>query len=328
MRKKAACFVAVLAIFAQNSMAITPQLERILENSHLYMACITKMPDVETTEEASVPANAVDAQAVNAEAVAAPMAAAQPNSDAQITALEEKLKEEIVHISPELFVQCDALTGQLKRKGQQALSQKFQDYAEKLDDGCRANMRLDKIRRFDLPETTIPASAVDPHFLACAKEFHKQLTQETKTWNATDHQKSFDPDRPIFFFTRHLFKGFFDSDTKAFKTAYDHAKAKEAFYRDLQEAQSALSEDPVAAMLQKAKESFHHALATCKDRTRKTLQQNYDHQSVHAFENKIRGINIYTVPSLHDHLEAKRVKWKKRREALSQLCVEHNIPLE
>lgn len=334
MKKKAACFVAALAIFAQNGVAIAPKLENILEDSHFYMAYITKKSDVQATEEPEVPANAADTQADNAEAVAAPMAAAQPDNAEQVTELEEKLKKEIVYISPALFVNCDALTGHLKRKGQQALSQKFEDYAERLYNRPRANMRLEQILHFELPENDTTTLKVDRHFMVCAQAFHEKLKQDATNWNATGHQNSFDQDRPIFFFTRHLFKGFFDNDTDAFKTAYDHAKAKEAFYRDLQEAQSALSEDPVADMLQKASECFHHALETCKDSARTTLQQNHDRHAVVAFENKMRGINMinpsydYTVPSLHDHLEAKRIKWQNRREMLSRLCVEHNTPLE
>ena len=317
MKKKAACFVAALAIFAQNSMAITPKLEHILEGSQFYMACIMKRPD---------------AQADNAEAVAAPLATTQPDNDEQVKEFEEKLKKKIVHISPALFVNCDALTGHLKRKGQHALSKKFEDYAERLYNRPRANIRFDKILQFELPETTIPASEVDPHFIACAKAFHEQLNREEITWNTADHQDSFDPDRPTFFFTRHLFKGFFDHETEAFKTAYDHAKAKEAFYRDLQEAQSALSEDPVADMLQKVEQACEEALKVSK----KTIHQNvvkaaHLHVSQHsALSNILDDIKLschYTSPSIHDHLEAKRVKWQSRRESLSQLCVENNIPL-
>ena len=318
MKTKAACFVAALAIFAQKGVAITPKLENILEGSQFYMACITKSPDAQATEEVEVPANAVNAQADNAE---------------QVTELEEQLKKEIVYISPALFVNCDALTGHLKRKGQQALSQKFEDYAKRLYNRPRANMRLEQILHFELPENDIPAPEVDRHFMVCAQAFHEKLKQDATNWNATGHQNSFDQDRPIFFFTRHLFKGFFDNDTDAFKTAYDHAKAKEAFYRDLQEAQSTLSEDPVADMLWEVEKASGDALATCKETMRKSVQENLSGDTADACEHKLRGIDMinplfyHNVPRLHTHLEWKLAKWKSRREVLGQLCVENNIPL-
>ena len=209
MKKKAACFVAALAIFAQNGVAITPKLEHILEDSHLYMACITKRPDARTTEGAEVLANAVDVQADNAESVEAPLADAQPENDEQVTTLEAKLKEEIVHISPALFVSCDALAGELNRKGQHTLSKKFTNYAKRLYNRPRANMRFEKIFHFDLPESAIPLSEVDAHFIACAQAFHAQLKQQAEVWNITADESLLHQDRPIFFFTRHLFKGFF-----------------------------------------------------------------------------------------------------------------------
>ncbi|MGB0919186.1 MAG: hypothetical protein ACPGUZ_01530 [Holosporaceae bacterium] len=334
MKKKAACFVAALAIFAQNGVAITPKLEHILEGSSFYMACITKKPDAQTTEEAEVPANAADAQADNADAVAAPIAAAQSENEAQITALEEKLKEEIVHISPAIFVSCDALAGHLKRKGQHALAQKFEDYAERLYSRNRANMRFEKIFHFDLPENTTPASEVDRHFMVCAKAFHVQIKQQEKVWNIEAHNSLFHQDRPIFFFTRYLFKGFFDNDIDAFKTAYDHAKAKEAFYRDLKDAHSTLLTDPVDSMLRETEKASHDALKICRDAMRKNVQENRNGDTVSAVENKLQGIDMinpcyyYNVPRLHTHLEAKLTKWESRRQALSQLCVEYNIPLE
>ncbi|MGB1230435.1 MAG: hypothetical protein ACPG7U_04660 [Holosporaceae bacterium] len=333
MKKKVACFVAAFAIFAQNGVAITPKLEQILESSQFYMACITKRPDAQITEEAEVPANAADAQADNADAVAAPIAAAQSENEAQITALEAKLKEEIVHISPALLVSCDALAGHLKRKGQHVLAKKFEDYAERLYNRLRANMRLDKILHFDLPENDTPVSEVDRHFMVCAETFHAQIKQQAEVWNIEAHESLLHQDRPIFFFTRHLFKGFFDNDIDAFKTAYDHAKAKEAFYRDLQEAQSALLENPVSDMLHAVETASHDALETCKAEVRQRVQQN-SNGDANAVENKLRGIDMlnplyyYNVPRLHTHLDSKLAKWASRRKALSQLCVEHNIPLE
>lgn len=330
MRKKAACFVVAFAIFAQKGVAITPKLENVLEGSHFYMACISKMP---TTEEGEVASNEGNAEAENAEAVAAPVAAAQPENDAQVTALEAQLKKEIVHISPALFVNCDALTGHLKRKGQHALSKKFEDYAERLYNRPRANMRLEKIFQLKLPENDTPTSAIGPYFNTCAQAFHEELKQQANTWKVAVHNDYLDPDRPIFFFTRHLFKGFFDNDTDAFKTAYDHAKAKEAFYRDLKDAHSTLSKDPIEDMLWSAESTFHEAMETCKAEMRQNVQRNRHCITAADCENRLRGIDMvnpsyyYSLPRLATHLDSKLAKWQSRRQMLGQVCVEHNIQL-
>ena len=67
---------------------------------------------------------------------------------------------------------------------------------------------------------------------------------------------------------------------------------------------------------------------------RKNVQANHNGDTADAVENKLQGIDMinpcyyYNVPRLDTHLKLKLLKWESCRKALSQLCVEHNIPPE
>lgn len=303
----ALCGLSLLAL-TKTANANPDKLHLWLEDSGIFSFYAQKLPEATTlqTEE------------TNTEQTEHPVAEA-----AQKTPLAQETSPNTIALA-----ECYTLAGYFHTSDQHQITAQFTNYAQRLKTNSRHAMRQDLLTNVDLPEEAHQSpQSPNNHFKGFAKNLHDYLKEQGEHFNSKKTSAfnqttlTFNPDRPAFFFARHLLKGVFDNESDAFVAAYNHAKQKTDMYKNL--------------IIYKAMYQDQNSFLAREEKIRKTFQARFKQSKQGALnacqfgETKQReavekvdvDFTFEAPDSLAKNLEQKRAKWQRRQEVLGRLCI-------